>query len=118
MLNRVGSEDQVSRRRGAGVVAALLACAVVFLGGCDSKQELTRTESEKEATKIIVELARAGITRVEKETVTAQRKNAYSIKVNPSDLARGREVLLANDLPRDAHGGLKAMTEQGGLIPT
>ncbi|HSI32797.1 MAG TPA: hypothetical protein VK986_04340 [Tepidisphaeraceae bacterium] len=103
-------------RAGAHAVALLLCLAVG--AGCDNSQELTRTDSEKEANKILVELARHGVNGATKVPVKAERKTAFGIKVPPGELNRAREVLVAVDLPRATHGGYKAMAEQGGLIPT
>lgn len=116
MLNRQNQMNQ--RRRVVGVSCAVWVCFLLTTGGCDNRQELARADTEKEANRILVELARSGITKVEKEAVKADRKMAYVLKVLPGDLQRAREVLVSADLPRGTHGGYQAMTEQGGLIPT
>ena len=99
-----------------GCTCGLLLC---FLGaGCDSREELTRVDTDKEATRILVELSRNGIAQPDKVEKKEQRKTAYGITVPKAELARAREVLLHADLPRETHGGYKGMIEQGGLIPT
>jgi type III secretion system YscJ/HrcJ family lipoprotein len=86
--------------------------------GCDSREELTRVDTDKEATRILVELSRNGIAQPDKVEKKEQRKTAYGITVPRAELARAREVLLHADLPRESHGGYRGMIEQGGLIPT
>ncbi len=99
---------------------AWAACLLIGLvvAGCENREEVARTESEKEANRIFVELARAGIGKVEKLETKEQRKSGWSISVMSTDANRAREILLACDLPREARGGFKAMAEQGGMIPT
>jgi type III secretion system YscJ/HrcJ family lipoprotein len=86
--------------------------------GCDSREEVTRVDTDKEATRILVELSRNGVAQPDKVEKKEQRKTAYGITVPKAELARAREVLLHADLPRESHGGYRGMIEQGGLIPT
>jgi type III secretion protein J len=88
------------------------------MAGCDNREELTRVDTDKEATRILVELSRHGVAHADKLEKSAQRKTAWSITVPQDQLAKAREVLLQADLPRETHGGYRGMIEQGGLIPT
>jgi type III secretion system YscJ/HrcJ family lipoprotein len=94
----------------------LLLC--LLSAGCDGREELTRVDTDKEATRILVELSRNGIAQPDKVEKKEQRKTAWGITVPKAELARAREVLLHADLPRESHGGYRGMIEQGGLIPT
>ena len=110
-------------KRSGGGVWGRLGCACGLLlcflsAGCDSREELTHVDTDKEATRILVELSRNGIAQPDKVEKKEQRKTAYGITVPRAELARAREVLLHADLPRESHGGYKGMIEQGGLIPT
>ena len=110
-------------KRSGGGVWGRLGCACGLLlcfltAGCDSREELTRVDTDKEATRILVELSRSGIAQADKVEKKEQRKTAWGITVPKAELSRAREVLLHADLPRESHGGYRGMIEQGGLIPT
>ena len=101
--------------------AAFLLLCTLLLGacaGCEKREELTRVDSEKEANRILVELAERGIPDAGTEEKAAQRKTAYAITVPKEQLIKARAILVQCDLPRDSHGGFNTLVEGGGLIPT
>jgi len=101
-----------------GPLFVLCALILGFSSGCDSRSELTRVDSEKEANLILVELAERGVPDASTEEKAVQRKTSYSITVPKDSLAKARAILVQCDLPRDNHGGFGALVEGGGLIPT
>ena len=99
--------------------ALVLLTAVMFLSGCGSgNSELVAVESEKEANRILVELQQRGIISATVERTTVNRKPVNTISVAPADLDRSRQILVQLDLPRENRGGMEAMVNSGGLIPT
>jgi type III secretion protein J len=96
-------------------VACVVFCA---LAGCDSRQELTRVDSEKEANRILVEIEARGVSNAAKEEKSAQRKTAWSIVVPADQLSLARTILVQCDLPRDTHSGFSDLATSGSLIPT
>ncbi|HEY8747718.1 MAG TPA: hypothetical protein VIM11_07080 [Tepidisphaeraceae bacterium] len=112
-MNRSRTHGRPRWRR--AVVACVLFCA---LAGCDSRQELTRVDSEKEANRILVEIEARGVSNATKEEKTAQRKTAWSITVPPDELSLARAILVQCDLPRDTHSGFSELAASSALIPT
>jgi type III secretion protein J len=99
------------------VVLVGLLC--LSLSGCgEATAEVTVVETEKEANRILVELANRDIKDAEKVAKTEQRKSVFVITVPKSELNRAREILVQLDLPREPRGGFQAMISQAGLIPT
>jgi type III secretion system YscJ/HrcJ family lipoprotein len=101
-----------------GALFLLCVALLGFSSGCDSRSELTRVDSEKEANLILVELAERGVPDAGTEEKSVQRKTSFAITVPKDKLAKARAILVQCDLPRDNHGGFGALVEGGGLIPT
>lgn len=101
--------------RQAGVTALGL---LLLLAGCEKAETLTKAPSEKEANRILVELEAQGIHSASKVEVKEQRTTAWGITVSAEELSKARSILVENDLPRTEPGGLAAIVESGGLIPT
>jgi type III secretion system YscJ/HrcJ family lipoprotein len=98
----------------------LLACllpSVLFVAGCDRRAQLLQLESEREATRVLVELAKAGI-EADKTATTANRKTVQQIRVDPQQLDAARDVLVRLDLPKENIAGYDTIIARQGLIPT
>lgn len=97
---------------------ALVLLAVLFFTGCGERSELVVVDSEKEANRILVVLAEQGIAGCEKKSVTQNRQDRYLITAPPDQRDRALRVLVERDLPSEQLGGMEAMIENAGLIPT
>lgn len=88
----------------------------LLLAGCSEKPKVVvQVESEKEANEILVAL---GDYSPQKDSQKSGQSTVYEIKVESGDFQEALEVLLANNLPRNSHGGFEAMMDSAGLIPT
>lgn len=88
----------------------------LLLAGCSEKPKVVvQVQSEKEANEILVALRDYS---PEKDSQKSGQSTVYEIKVESGDFQEALEVLLANNLPRNSHGGFEAMMDSAGLIPT
>lgn len=107
------------RRPATGFAGGLLClCLALLAAGCDEPKELARADTEREANRIIVELANHGIKQANKVETKESRKVVWTIMVPPADLENARKILVANDLPRPERDGFKGLLSQSGMIPT
>jgi len=88
----------------------------LLLAGCSEKPKVVvQVPSEKEANEILVALRDFA---PEKAPQKSGQSTVYEIHVGSGDFQEALEVLLANNLPRNTHGGFEAMMDSAGLIPT
>jgi type III secretion protein J len=95
-------------------VAAL---ALFILAGCDETQSIVHVPSEKEANRIVVELAAQGIWS-DIEAIDSNRETAYSVRVAGADVIAARGLLVERDLPGAPRTGFEQMIAEAGLIPS
>lgn len=101
-----------SLRRGV----SLLFLLILFAAGCE-KTALYHNLSEGEVNGIIVVLYEAGI-NAEKVREVVQNETFWNVTVNKKDMARARQILVQQNLPRKEELGLSGVYKDKGLIPT
>ena len=94
-------------------VFALLAAALLVLGGC--RQELFRDLPERGVNEIVAVLAQSGIAA---EKVPVAKSDKYRVIVDAHDFAAAVGVLSARGLPRREHDNLGQIFQPSGLVPT
>lgn len=97
---------------------AFLCAALAALTGCGQRSDLTIATSEKEANRILVELEQRGISDLKLTRETRDRKQVFIISTTPDQLSTARQILVQLNLPREERGGLGAMVNSAGLIPS
>ncbi|MEM6315211.1 MAG: hypothetical protein AAF743_14055 [Planctomycetota bacterium] len=108
----------LSARLGLNAQRLLIALvAIVLLVGCSERAEIVNVESQKEANRIVVELAAAGIW-AEIVPVAVNRVTRYAVHVQPDDVFAARGLLMEQGLPADPHTGFESMIADTGLIPS
>ncbi|MDA8031590.1 MAG: hypothetical protein MPK62_10805, partial [Alphaproteobacteria bacterium] len=93
-------------------VFALLAAALLVLGGC--RQELFRDLPERGVNEIVAVLAQSGIAA---EKVPVAKSDKYRVIVDAHDFAAAVGVLSARGLPRREHDNLGQIFQPSGLVP-
>lgn len=89
---------------------------VMLLAGCGEKPKVVvEVQSEKDANEILVALRGYS---PEKSAQKSGQSTVFQIKVEPDRFQDALQVLIANNLPRNEHGGFEAMLDSAGLIPT
>ncbi len=87
-----------------------------FLTAC-TEIVLLQDLEQRDANEIMVMLARNGI-EAKKKGVEKQQTTTWTITVLSGDETRARELLVANNLPRQRELGLSGVCKESGLIPT
>ena len=106
------------RSNRAARLAPLLVAAALLLTGCDrATVDLVSTTSQREANRIVVELAGASIWS-ELIEERGQRDTGWRVRVLPEAEVAARDILLQRGLPAPAAVGYNAILDDAGLIPS
>lgn len=93
-----------------------LVLMLVALVACE-KRSLLEGLDQKNANDVLVVLSKNGI-QAQKKSVVKQQETTWQILVDSGDEAQARELLVANNLPRQRELGLSGVCKDAGLIPT
>lgn len=88
----------------------------LFLAACQ-ETILLQEMDQKNANDVLVVLAKNGI-KAKKEAIIRQQETTWTLKVKNDDEQQARELLVANNLPRQRELGLSGICKEAGLIPT
>lgn len=94
----------------------LVAFSVILIAGCQ-QAALHQTLQEIEADEILVLLQQNGI-EAKKEKEVSGQDISWKVTVQEREVARARQILIANNLPRRRELGLSGVYKDKGLIPT
>lgn len=89
---------------------------LAFVGGC-REVDLHHNLLEIEADEILVTLHQNGI-EAKKEKEMNNQDVSWKITVDSKEMAKARQILIANNLPRKRELGLSGVYKEKGLIPT